>query len=122
MKKKTNLSGAQRARDHHARAVKENLVTPEIAVVWRATTKMEKDKLDKEDKTKKVDTKVFADVLLLTMLEIMGVEKFRVALSMALNRHASDSHLKTEKRQASEFYNVISDLKYLGWQTDDFKM
>lgn len=79
-------------------------------------------KLPMKRKAEEVDTKVFADVLLLTMLEIMGVERFRVALSMALKRHASDSHLKTEKRQASEFYNMISDLKYLGWQSDDFKM
>lgn len=73
-------------------------------------------------KSSDTDTKIFADVLLLTMLEIMGVEKFRVALSQALDRLSGDSHLKTERKQAKEFFNVISDLKYLGWQSDDFKM
>lgn len=83
---------------------------------------MDKIGLKYNEEAIKVDTKVYADVLLLTLLKIMGVEKFRVALSLALHRHASDSHLKSEKRQAGEFYNVISDLKYLGWQRDDFKM
>lgn len=79
-------------------------------------------KIDKVKVIENQDTKIYADVLLLTMLEIMGVEKFRVALSQALDRHAGDSHLKTERKQSREFFNVVSDLKYLNWQSEDFNM
>lgn len=68
------------------------------------------------------DSKVFADVILLTLLEIMGVERFRLALVSALSRHKSDSHLRTERKNAEEFSNVLNDLEYPRWQREDFKM
>lgn len=78
------------------------------------------DQSESSSKVNADDTKVYADVILLTLLEIMGIERFRIALAMALHRLSGDSHLKIERKQAEEFYNVVSDLKYLRWKAEDF--